>query len=127
MAIYTLYQKILNMKNVGFIYNPNNERDKMEDYISRKVEDSLVFYFEGELNTLKCLKIENNVMAEIKEHNGKVVFDMEKVNYIASSFIRLCGSAAYVVGGDNISLINLKKEIKKLLKKVGLASALKVK
>ncbi|HBM15101.1 MAG TPA: hypothetical protein DD381_01940 [Lentisphaeria bacterium] len=90
-------------------------------------EDTSIFIFKGELDTLACMGFEEEVLTLVKTHKGKVAFDLQSVNYISSSFIRLCGSAATLVGSQNISLINLNKEIKKNLTKIGLASVLNIK
>ncbi len=89
--------------------------------------DVLTFFFEGELDTLCCMEIEEKVLSQIKGHRGKVVFDLKEVGYIASSFIRLCGSAASLVSSSNMSVTNMNKEIKKNLTKIGLASVLNIK
>lgn len=89
--------------------------------------DILTFFFEGELDTLSCMEIKEKVLNQIKGHKGKVVFDLKGVEYIASSFIRLCGSASSLVTSANMSLVNMNKEIKKNLIKIGLASVLNIK
>ena len=90
-------------------------------------EGASTFIFKGDLDTMACMGFEEEVLTLIKTHKGKISFDLQNVNYIASSFIRLCGSAATLVGAKNISLINLNKEIKKNLTKIGLASVLNIK
>lgn len=89
--------------------------------------DALTFFFEGELDTLFCMEIEEKVLTQIKIHKGKIVLDLKGVEYIASSFIRLCGSAASLVGANNMTVSNMNKEIKKNLTKIGLASVLNIK
>ena len=87
----------------------------------------LTFFFEGELDTICCMEIGDKVLNQMKEHKEKVVFDLKGVDYISSSFIRLCGSAASLVTSSNISLVNMNKEIKKNLTKIGLAAVLNIK
>lgn len=98
----------------------------MGKYTSNINNNILTFCFEGELDTLACMEFEEELLRSIKSHKGKTCFDMEKVNYIASSFIRLCGSAATFIGSKNLSLLNLNKEIKKNLTRIGLASVLNI-
>lgn len=99
----------------------------MGKYTSKIDAGVLTFFFEGELDTLCCMEIEEKVLTQIKSHKGKVVFDLKGVEYIASSFIRLCGSAASLVTSANMSIVNMNKEIKKNLTKIGLASVLNIK
>lgn len=99
----------------------------MGKFNSRVSTDTLTFFFEGELDTLCCMEIEEKVLTQIRSHKGKVVFDLKGVEYIASSFIRLCGSTASLVGAKNMTVSNMDKEIKKNLTKIGLASVLNIK
>ena len=92
----------------------------------KKIEDKMYFYFPEDMDTLQCLDIEDKLIEEVKNHGGQVVFDMHNVEFIASSFIRLCGETAKIVGSENLKLIYLRKHIKAVLKKVGLASVLNI-
>lgn len=56
----------------------------------------------------------------------KVIFDLEKVEYIASAFLRICLSIAKNLNPGNFSIINTSPEVKKIFKIAGLDQALHV-
>ena len=98
----------------------------MDKYLLSRNADDLSFKFKGELNTLICMEIEAEILKEVENHKKKVIFDLADVDYIASSFIRLCGSVASIVGNQNFAISNVSKDIKKLMKKVGLYGVLNI-
>jgi anti-anti-sigma factor len=98
----------------------------MDNYITEVRDDKLTFTFQVELDTFTCMELEEGLLELVKNHNGTVVFDMSKVDFVASSFIRLCGATASAIGQENFSLFNLNKNIKKIFKKVGLTSVIKI-
>ena len=56
----------------------------------------------------------------------KVVFDLAKVNYISSAFIRLCISAAKSVGERNFCIIKTSPDVRKIFQVARLDKALNV-
>ncbi|MCF7790639.1 MAG: STAS domain-containing protein [Victivallales bacterium] len=84
------------------------------------------FVFEGRMDTIKCMSAEKDVVENINE-NDQVVFDLKEVDYIASSFLRLCGRASNTVGVENFSVINVSPSVKKVFKIAGLANRLNIK
>ncbi|MCP4177280.1 MAG: STAS domain-containing protein [bacterium] len=98
----------------------------MDNYTTEVKDDVLTFIFQVELDTFTCIELEEGLLEIVKKHNGSVVFDMSKVEFVASSFIRLCGATASAIGQEDFSLLNLNKNIKKVFKKVGLTSVIKI-
>ncbi|HJO94885.1 MAG TPA: STAS domain-containing protein [Victivallales bacterium] len=62
----------------------------MDDYITEVKGDVLTFIFQEDLDTFTCMELEEGLLDLVKKHNGSVVFNMSKVEFAASSFIRLC-------------------------------------
>ena len=89
-------------------------------------DEKLVFVFDGRMDTIKCMDAEKKVIDNINE-SLVVVFDLKNVDYIASSFLRLCGRASNVVKPGNFSIINVTPPVKKVFKIAGLADRLNIK
>ena len=83
----------------------------------------IVCKFEGRMDTSKCLEAEQEVLENI-EGAKSVVFDLSGVEYIASSFLRLCGKVAHKTGIDNYSIINATPPVRKVFKIAGLSERL---
>jgi len=116
----------------------------------------VVFKYEASIQTLKCVfsqsmdsvksievtktfeqqmsRIHGEAAVGAPEEEGvkpgsnklKVVFDLAKVDYISSAFIRLCISAAKTVGEGNFSIINTAADVRKVFKVAHLDRALNV-
>ncbi len=59
--------------------------------------------------------------------NGNIIFDMSGVNYIASSFIRICVSTGKQLPPGNFCIVNCDPFLKKTFKIAGLDDILNVK
>jgi len=89
--------------------------------------------FNGRLDTESSFTISDPVEKTIQDNADnlpgkvlKVVFDIGGVDYIASSFIRICIRSAKKVGKGNFSIINSSPVIKKTFKIAGLDGELNV-
>jgi anti-anti-sigma factor len=87
--------------------------------------------FEGRMDGIAVKDIEPKLHEELslaKENNSElgVCFDLAKVGYIASSFIRVCVAVAKDVGDGKFSIINTDPMIKKTFKVAGLEEVLSV-
>ena len=89
-------------------------------------DGQLLCVFGERLDTAACLSLEKGLLDKVKEVKSQVVFDLGKVNYIASSFLRLCFQTAKECGEVNLSLINVNPEIKRVLKVAGVDKRVKV-
>ena len=72
-----------------------------------------------------------NKINELKNLNNspdnlKIVFDLEKVEFVASSFIRICISIFKEVGHENFSIVNTKPIIKKTFAIAGLSDDMNI-
>ncbi len=96
----------------------------MVDYIFS--DDKLLCVFEERLDTSGCLEFEKELLDKAGNANTAVVFDMRAVNYIASSFLKICFRISKEKGDGNLSLINVSPEIKKILKIAGADKHIKI-
>ena len=90
---------------------------------TRHSDGRAVFKFFGRMDTVHCMEVEKKVVDSI-DSAGKVVFDLDGVDYIASAFLRLCVNAVHHVNQDNFSVVNLTPSVKKVFKIAGLAEIL---
>ena len=87
--------------------------------------------FEGRMDGIKVKEIEDNVQRELSNNseanpNLKIVFDLEKVDYIASAFIRICVATAKGLSEGNFSITHTDPMVKKTFKIAGLENVLRV-
>ena len=82
-------------------------------------EDKLICAFSGRLDTERCLKIEKELDEGAGKSTGPVLFDLAEVDYVASSFLRICLQYAKKLGKENFSLINVSPALKKVFKIAG--------
>jgi anti-anti-sigma factor len=92
------------------------------------VEDSkLVCSFSHRLDSANCAKWQEQLMQKVKESKMPVVFDMEKVNYIASVFLRICLAVAKEIGADNLTVVKTSDYVKKVFRVSGFDKKIKIK
>jgi anti-anti-sigma factor len=89
-------------------------------------DGKIYFLFEGRMDTIKCMNAEKIVLSKLEESDVSV-FDLKNVDYIASSFLRLCGRASNTVSAGDFSIINVTPPVKKVFKIAGLADRLNLK
>jgi len=73
---------------------------------SKHTDGKIVCKFTGRMDTTKCTDAEKEVMGAI-DGAEKIVFDLDGVEYIASSFLRLCSKISNNIQGGKFSIINL--------------------
>ncbi|HJO95166.1 MAG TPA: STAS domain-containing protein [Victivallales bacterium] len=88
-------------------------------------KDKTVLKFDKRMDSTKCMDAEDKIMTEIEGAN-EIVFDLNGVEYIASSFLRLCGKVSYKVGTENFSITNVEPSVKKVFKIAGLDKKLNI-
>ena len=76
--------------------------------------------FGERLDTVNCANFEKELLGKTREMKSPVVFDLAKVEYIASSFLRICFQVNKEAGAGNLSLVNVSPEIKKVFKIAGM-------
>ena len=86
----------------------------------------LIYRFTGRMDTINCNEAEKGVLDGVEKHQGQVIFDLREVDYIASSFLRLCGKVVNQVKVGNFAIVNVAPPVKKVFKIVGLADRLNI-
>jgi len=93
-------------------------------------EKVITLVFSGRMDALAVTKLTTMIEAETGMNEAgpdyKIVFDLNEVEYIASSFIRICVFYAKQAGHDNFSMINCQPFVKKTFKISGLDEALNI-
>ncbi|MDP8298543.1 MAG: STAS domain-containing protein [Candidatus Tantalella remota] len=89
-------------------------------------ESNLVCTFEERLDTANCQKIEDELFSKVEESKAPVVFNMRGIDYVASSFLRMCLRVAKEVGPGNLSVINVHPNVKKVFKIAGFDKQLSI-
>ena len=93
-------------------------------------EKVITLTFTGRMDFLAVAKLiemieAEPVMKDWKPEN-KIVFDLREVDYIASSFIRICVSHAKQAGPGRFSIVNCQPFVKKTFKISGLDEILNI-
>ncbi|MBN2022169.1 MAG: STAS domain-containing protein [Pirellulales bacterium] len=88
-------------------------------------QETIVIAFEGSLDTARCEELDAEIRAAVASPAGPVVFDLDKVDFIASSFLRLCIHAQRQAGGQGFHVVNESPLIKRVFKIAGLDAMLK--
>ncbi|MEI7895723.1 MAG: STAS domain-containing protein [bacterium] len=93
-------------------------------------EKILTAIFAGRLDTLAVQKLSEIVQLNLPAKDGlpedNIVFDLRDVEYISSSFIRICVSVAKQAGSGHFSIAHCQPFIKKTFKISGLDEILNV-
>ena len=86
--------------------------------------------FSGRLDTLAVQRFSEMIQINLSVKDGqtqdKIVFDLSEVEYISSSFIRICVSVAKQAGAGQFSIAHCQPFIKKTFKISGLDDILNV-
>jgi anti-anti-sigma factor len=95
-----------------------------------KEEKTVTLTFTGRMDSLASMNLGGNIQNEplVKdlEPEDKIVFDLKDVDYIASSFIRICVSQSKQIGSGRFSIINCQPFVKKTFKISGLDGVLNI-
>ena len=90
-------------------------------------EDKLICSFTGKLDSAECQIWNEELIIKVSQAENAVVFDMKDVEYIASSFLRICIHVPKSIGSENFSLINISPHVKKVFKLSGFDKHLNIK
>jgi anti-anti-sigma factor len=99
--------------------------------IDHNIEKKLItLTFTGRMDALAVAKVNEIIQAEPAIQNlnpgDNIVFDLKDVEYIASSFIRICVIHSKLAGPTRFSMINCQPFIKKTFKISGLDELLNI-
>jgi anti-anti-sigma factor len=90
-----------------------------------KKSNAVVIEFEGCLDNGKCMEIESEVSDSLVKTNLPIVFDLAKVDFISSSFLRMCVYADQKAGVMGFSVTNADPLIKRVFQVAGLGAMLR--
>ena len=76
--------------------------------------------FEGRLDTVTCMEIESEVHDAVTNADQCIEFDLGAVDFVSSSFLRLCVFAYKKAGGGQFQVVNVNPTIKRVFKIAGL-------
>lgn len=77
--------------------------------------------FHGKMTTAVCDEVIAELQENFKKEISAIEYNISDVDYISSSFIRLCVMAIKKVGKDQFSLANVSPKIKEVFTLVGLS------
>ena len=90
-----------------------------------KRSKEVMWTFDKIMNTLECKKIEAEILNSLEDIES-VVFNLNDVEYVASSFLDICGKSAQKVEKENFKVINANASVSKVFKIAGLSDTLNV-
>lgn len=73
----------------------------------------------GRLGSSHCLQIEDELDKHFSDNPQSAVFDLGKVDFVSSTFLRICIRTARRLDGGSLSIINASPFIKDVLKTAG--------
>jgi anti-anti-sigma factor len=79
-----------------------------------------VIEFAGCLDTDKCMEIEAEVRSKLAGKDAPVVFDVAKVDFVSSFFLRICIIAARQAGPHGFRIVNASPFVRRVFKIAGL-------
>ena len=82
--------------------------------------DKLRCTFPGAMHTAACTAVEADLMARVAKAAGPVEFDLGRVDFVASSFLRLCLAVTRKLGRGRLKLVNVQPGVKKVITISGL-------
>jgi anti-sigma B factor antagonist len=83
-------------------------------------DGKLTCSFLSNMTTEACAKCKDELFGKIRAIKLPVVFDLSKVDYIASIFLGICLSVMKEPGIESFALINVKPNVKKVFKISGI-------
>ena len=86
----------------------------------------LVCRFSGTLDTAECGRFEEELRRAVSEAPGRVVFDLADVDYVASSFLRVCLVSFKAKGPGGFSIANMHPTVKKVFKIAGFDKGMEI-
>ena len=90
-------------------------------------DGKLVCQFSDHMDSANCMDCEYLVYEKILQANLPTAFDMSKVEYISSDFLRICLRASKDMGSNGFELINVSEKIRKVFEVSGLDKCVDIK
>lgn len=83
-------------------------------------DGKLACSFLSNMTTEACAKCEDELFEKIRELKLPIVFDLSRVDYIASMFLGMCLSVMKEPGIESFELANVTPNVKKVFKIAGI-------
>jgi anti-anti-sigma factor len=83
-------------------------------------DGKLICSFLSNMTTEACSKCEDELFEKIRAAKLPAVFDLSRVDYIASVFLGICLSVMKEPGIESFALINVRPNVKKVFKISGI-------
>jgi anti-anti-sigma factor len=83
-------------------------------------DGKLACSFLSNMTTEACAQCEDKLFKKIRDVKLPVVFDLSRVDYIASMFLGICLSVMKEPGIESFELANVKPNVKKVFKIAGI-------
>jgi len=80
----------------------------------------------GKIDTLNCSVLETEIIENVQENITSVIFDMQDVDYISSTFLRIVIKMVKALGKENFVLINVQPSVMKVFKIANLTEIIKI-
>jgi len=91
---------------------------------TESTSDLVICHLSGKLDTIVSLELEPEI-DKITDTKKKLEFDFQEVDYISSTFLRICLKKYKELGEGNFWIKALKPDIKKVFKIAGLEKLVK--
>ncbi len=82
--------------------------------------DRVLIRFTGRLDTARCEELAGEVRAAVTAPTTPVEFDLARVDFVASAFLRLCIYAYQQAGAHGFQISNATPTIKRVFKIAGM-------
>jgi anti-anti-sigma factor len=96
----------------------------MNKYI--KTDSLLSCNLYGKIDTLNCVVLEKELAEHMNEHISSVIFNLQEVDYISSTFLRVVIKLVKTLGKENFAITNLQPSIMLVFKIAGLSEVIKM-
>ncbi len=82
-------------------------------------------HFKGKLTGSLCQDLASETEAAVRKvltekADAKLAFDLAKVDFVASAFLRICISAAKQLPNDRFAIVNCRPEVKRVFSIAGM-------
>lgn len=90
-----------------------------------KTDKLLTCILSGKIDTLNCVVLEKEMAENMKEDISSVIFDLQEVDYISSTFLRIVIQLVKTLGKENFAIINVQPSVTLVFKISGLSELIK--
>lgn len=92
----------------------------------KKLDEKVIFAFSGRLDTAFCLEFEEELLTRCEEAQCQVIFDLDRAEYICSTFLRVCQRAARAADAGRFEIANIPAPLYRVFKVAALDKLLAV-